>query len=67
MEANDWELRNEMDCASKFHYRLNKKPQETVKLMKEAYKEKRFDESKIFRWYGDFKEVHLSTELAPKS
>lgn len=66
MEMSDSELKNEMRCAIKFCYRLGKTAPETVKLMKEAYKDKCFGESTIFRWHGDFKKGRLSAELAPR-
>ena len=34
--------------------------------MKQAYKDKCFSESGIFRWHGDFKKRYLSTALAYK-
>ena len=46
-----------MRCATKFCYRLDKTASETVKLMKEAYNEKYFDESLVFKWHGDFKKM----------
>ena len=66
MVVNDSELRNEMCCAIKFCYHLSKTAQETVKLMKEAYKDKCFGESMIFRYYGDFKKECFSAELVLK-
>ena len=34
--------------------------------MKDAYKDKCFGKSAIFRWHGDFKKGNFSVELAPK-
>ena len=49
MEVNDSELRNKMHCVRKFCYHLGKTVSETIKLMKDAYKDKCFGESMIFR------------------
>ena len=48
-----FKIKNEMDCVIKFCYELGKTAPETVKLMKETYKNKCFGESAIFRWHGD--------------
>ena len=39
---------------------------EKVKIMKEAFKDKYFDESAIFKWYEDLKNGLLFAKLAPK-
>ena len=46
------ELKNEMISAIKFCYCLGKIISKTVKLIKEAYKDKRFDESAILDGMG---------------
>ena len=66
MEVSGSELRNEMRCATEFYYHLGKIFLETM-LMNEAWKDKRFDESTIFEWQGDFKKGRLSAEQAPRS
>ena len=38
----------------------------TVKLIKEAYKDKCFDDCTIFRQHGDFKKRCLFAEMIPK-
>ena len=56
-----------MHCATQFFYNFDKTGPETFKLMKDAYKEKCFNESTIFRWHSNFKKGRLSAKLAPKS
>ena len=63
---SDLELRNKIRCTIKFCYQLVKIAPETVKLMKETFKDKCFGESTVFRWYGDFKKGRLSTNFALK-
>ena len=46
---------------------MGKAVPETIKLIKKAYEDKRFGESMIFRWHGDFKKERLSTKLALKA
>lgn len=50
-EVSDSELKSDIHSATKFCYRIT--APETVKLKKEVYKDKRFDEFMIFRWHGD--------------
>ena len=67
MEVNDKEFKKkEMRSVALFCYRLSKIASETIKLIKEACKDKCFGKSIIFRWHGDFKVRHMSAELAPK-
>lgn len=46
---------------------MGKTTLKTVKLMKEAYKDKPFGESMIFRWHNNFEKRCLSSKLTPKS
>ena len=55
MEVSDSELRSEMHSVVKFCCSLSKTSPETVKLISEAYKDKCFVESTIFRRHSDFK------------
>ena len=55
-----------MCCAIKFCYHWNKAAPAPNKSMKEAYKDKIFGESTIFRWYDDFKKGFLVAEPAPQ-
>lgn len=66
MEFGDSELKNEMHCAIKFCYHFGKTPQQTVKIMNEAYKDKCFGVPVTFRRHGDLKKRCLSAELVPK-
>lgn len=52
--------------AIKFYSCLDKTVPETVKLMKEVYKDKCFGESMIFRWRGNFKKGCLFAEVTSK-
>ena len=50
----------------KMFHCLGKIDSETVNLRNEARKEKWFGASIIFKWYGNYKNGHLSADLASK-
>ena len=54
MAASDSGLRNEVHGAIKVCYNSGETASETVKLMKEAYNDKCFGKTTIFRRYDDF-------------
>ena len=54
-------LLKEMRWVIKFYWRLGKTAPETIKLMKEAYKQ-----INDYRWHDDFRKGKLSAELAHK-
>ena len=67
-----WVLQNKQNlirCAKKFWHHLGKTASETIILIKEAYKDKCFGESIVFRWNDNFKKKKkkLSAELAFKN
>lgn len=64
---SDRDLKNEMRCAIRFCHRLKKSAQETVDLLREAYKDDCLGDSTIFRWYNSFTEGRESAELIPPS
>ena len=66
MEVSDSKLRNEMHYEIKVGYLLGKIAPETIKLMKDSYKNKCSGESMVFTSNGDFQKGCLSEELTSK-